>query len=40
LNVVADPQQLEVMLGHSKGKRKVPVIVEGDSVTIGLNGKT
>jgi glutaredoxin len=40
LNVVTDPKQLEVMLGHSKGQRKVPVIVEGDLVTIGLKGKT
>jgi hypothetical protein len=37
---VHDPQQLDVMLGYSKGKRKVPVIVEGDVVTVGLNGKT
>jgi glutaredoxin len=37
---VEDPKQLEVMLQHSKGQRKVPVIVEGDLVTVGLNGKT
>jgi hypothetical protein len=37
---VRDPQQLEVMLKHSGGKRKVPVIVEGNSTAIGFKGKT
>ena len=39
-NVVSDPKQLENMLKHSKGKRQVPVIVEGNSVTIGFDGGT
>jgi len=26
------------MLGHSKGQRKVPVILEGGKVTIGYGG--
>jgi len=26
------------MLGHSKGRRAVPVIVDGDEVTIGFGG--
>jgi len=26
------------MLGYSKGARKVPVIVDGDKVTIGFAG--
>jgi hypothetical protein len=39
LNVVHDPKQLEVMLEHSAGERKVPVIVEGQAVTIGFQGK-
>jgi len=26
------------MLGHSKGSREVPVIVEGGNVTIGFGG--
>jgi glutaredoxin len=30
--------KLEEMLRHSKGVRKVPVIVEGDSVSIGYGG--
>jgi hypothetical protein len=29
---------LEAMLGHSKGARKVPVIVEDGRVTIGFGG--
>jgi len=28
------------MLQYSKGARKVPVIVEGEKVTIGFEGKT
>ena len=39
MNVIKDPEQLEKMLAHSGGKRKVPVIVEGDSVLIGFEGK-
>ena len=40
LNVIADPDQLDVMLKHSKGARKVPVIVEAGEVTIGFDGGT
>jgi len=29
-----------MMLEYSKGKRRVPVIVEGETVTIGYQGKT
>ncbi|MCX8118083.1 MAG: UXV-star family (seleno)protein [Desulfobacterota bacterium] len=29
---------LEEMLKYSKGKRKIPVIVEGGKVTIGFGG--
>ena len=38
LNVKDDPAQLEEMLKHSGGVRKVPVIVQGDKVTIGYGG--
>lgn len=38
VNVVADAAQLREMLKHSKGVRKVPVIVDGDKVIIGFNG--
>ena len=40
LNVKSDPKQLDVMLKHSNGARKVPVIVEGGDVTIGFDGGT
>ena len=38
VNVLADPAKLKEMLKHSKGVRKVPVIVDGAAVTIGFNG--
>lgn len=34
----ASPAHLGEMLGHSQGKRSVPVIVEGGRVTIGYGG--
>ena len=37
-NVVKEPKTLDTMLKHSKGVRKVPVIVEGETVTIGFDG--
>jgi hypothetical protein len=36
--VKQDPIRLEEMLLHSKGIRKVPVIVEGEKVSIGYGG--
>ena len=39
-NVVEVVGYLETMLKHSKGTRKVPVIVEGETVTIGYEGDT
>jgi len=39
-NVIKEPQHLDTMLKHSNGARKVPVIVAGDSVTIGFDGGT
>ena len=38
INVKKDPAELERMLTLSGGKRRVPVIVEGDKVTIGFGG--
>jgi arsenate reductase-like glutaredoxin family protein len=35
---VSDANKLDAMLKHSDGVRKVPVIVEGEDVTIGFNG--
>jgi glutaredoxin 3 len=37
-NVKKQAAALERMLGYSKGQRRVPVIVEGDKVTIGFGG--
>jgi hypothetical protein len=38
VNVKKKAADLERMLGFSKGRRVVPVIVEGDKVTIGFGG--
>ena len=37
-NVKKNHAALERMLAFSHGKRQVPVIVEGDKVTIGFGG--
>jgi len=37
-NVQADESAFQQMLQYSGGKRSVPVIVEGDRVTIGFGG--
>ena len=39
-NVVKESKHLDTMLKHSKGTRKIPVIVEGETVTIGFDGGT
>jgi len=38
VNVKKDKAALERMLRYSKGSREVPVIVDGDRVTIGFGG--
>jgi glutaredoxin len=38
VNVKKNPAQLERMLTYSNGARRVPVIVDGDNVTIGFGG--
>ena len=38
VNVKKDAAGLERMLAYSKGARRVPVIVDGDTVTIGFGG--
>ncbi len=38
INVKKDPAGLARMLEYSKGRRLVPVIVEGGRVTIGFGG--
>ena len=39
-NVVKEARHMDTMLKHSQGARKVPVIVEGETVTIGFDGGT
>jgi glutaredoxin len=36
--VKKDRQQLERMLKLTKGRREVPVIVDGEKITIGFGG--
>lgn len=38
LNVKKDTEALKRMLDFSRGRREVPVIVEGGRVTIGFGG--
>jgi glutaredoxin 3 len=38
INVKKNAADLERMLGYSRGQRRVPVIVEGEKVTIGFGG--
>jgi glutaredoxin 3 len=38
VNVKKDADGLQRMLGFTQGRREVPVIVEGDAVTIGFGG--
>jgi hypothetical protein len=38
MNVKKTRDALDRMLTYSKGRRQVPVIVEGDKVTIGFGG--
>jgi glutaredoxin 3 len=38
LNVKKDLSELERMLAFSQGVREVPVIVDGEKVTIGFGG--
>jgi glutaredoxin len=38
IDVKADPNDLQRMLEYSGGVRQVPVIVDGDEVTVGFGG--
>jgi glutaredoxin len=40
IDVLKETEQLDVMMKYSGGERKVPVIVDGENVTIGFNGRT
>lgn len=37
-DVKADRSRMEEMLRHSNGERQVPVIVDGEKVTVGYGG--
>jgi glutaredoxin 3 len=39
INVDQDPEKLKEMLAISGGRRQVPVIVEGEKVTVGFAGE-
>jgi glutaredoxin 3 len=38
INVDADPEKLKEMLALTVGRRQVPVIVEGNKVSVGFAG--
>ena len=38
INVKKNPAELTRMMKYSRGDRRVPVIVEGEKVTIGFGG--
>ena len=38
VNVKKNPADLQRMLAYSKGRRDVPVIVDGEKITIGFGG--
>ena len=40
IDVLASSRNMNAMLKHSAGVRKVPVIVAGGDVTIGFDGQT
>ena len=40
IDVLSDPDKLSSMMKYSNGMRKVPIIVEGDKVSIGFNGRS
>ena len=40
IDVLESEKNMNAMLKYSDGRRKVPVIVEGDEITIGFNGRS
>lgn len=40
INVLGDMGALEEMLKLSNGQRRVPVIVDGDDISVGFRGKS
>ena len=39
-DVLMDPGDLEAMLRHSGGQRRIPVVVDGDRESVGFLGRT
>ena len=39
-DVLSDADKLNIMLKYSDGMRKVPIIVDGDKVSIGFKGRS
>ncbi len=40
IDIIENPDRLDIMLKYSKGERKIPVIVDGENITIGFEGKS
>ncbi len=38
IDIAADDKNLKKMLDYSGGRSEIPVIVEGDKVTVGFGG--
>jgi hypothetical protein len=39
ISVIDEPQAIQKMLVLSRGRRKIPVIVENGHITVGYQGK-
>ena len=39
-DVILDKNKLNKMLIYSKGERRIPVIIDGEKITVGYEGKT
>jgi glutaredoxin len=39
ISLIDDPHAMKKMLAHARGQRKIPVIVDGEEVTVGFQGK-
>jgi len=40
VDVAADKAQIDVMMTYSGGSRRIPLIVTGETVTVGFNGRS
>jgi hypothetical protein len=39
ISLIDDPHAMKKMLAHARGQRKIPVIVDGEEVTVGFKEK-